>query len=300
MSQSSPNTSLSLSTRLLCYLGPPSAILLTYSASSQAALITSLAFIPSGICYHYWKKENKLDSSRRGELEPLVWTYVSAGTVGVAAVGTIQLAIYGLFYAVEALIYGYPTVSKNWIFNIVTSFIAIGLVEGAMKTLPVIYARRKGSSQSQKPSNRAYVDYVLAGVLGLDLAQSIEWISRICVDGQKTSPEILLLLFTRLAMGSSSSLLFGTSTALRAVRKDHLGEDMSSWSVIAPSVISMGIFNFVILSSGTLAGKVGWQYPTDSKMQAGLIGTLAGVVGLTTWQVMRDWKLVNEHDAEEI
>lgn len=233
----------------------------------------------------------------------MVWTYASAGTIGLAGVGFTQLAIYGLFYSVyapEALIDGHSATSTNWIFNIITSFIATGLVGGIFGILPVIYARRRASTESQIPRNRASIDYVLAGVLGLDLAQSIEWLSRICVGTQTTSPEILRILFTRFAMSTFMSILPGISIALRSVRKDCLGEDMSWWSVIAPSVISQGIFNFVVMSSSTLEGKIGWHFPTDTKMQVGLIGTLAAVVGLTIWQVTQDWKLLNEQDTKNI
>lgn len=240
-----------------------------------------------------------MNSSCRGELEPLVWTYVSAGTVGLAGMGIIQLMIYGLFYAVEALVDGYPDTSKNWIFNIITSLITTGLLEGVAKVLPVLYARRRGSAESRKPRNRAYVDYVLAGVLGLDLAQNLQWLPRFCIQEHETLPRTVHMLFTRFMMGTLVSLVLGTSTALRAIRKDHLDQKLNWWSVIAPSVISYGLFNFAILSCGTLAGQTGWQFPSDTKMQAGLIGTLVGVIGVTIWQVMQDWRLVNEHEVEK-
>ncbi|KAE9962541.1 hypothetical protein EG328_000347 [Venturia inaequalis] len=227
MSQLSPNTSISFCTKLLCYLGPPLIILLTYSASPQAALLTPLAFVPSTLFHPYLKRINKVGSSCRGEPEPLIWTYTSAGTVGPAGVAITQLIIYSFFYLLKTLADSSPSSSRNSIFNIVTSFIATALVEEVARVLPLIYARRRCSAESRKPGNRAYIYYILAGLLGLDLAQSITWLTRIYADGQETFPEILLLLSTRIAIGASGSRLRGTSTALRAIRKYHLGERLS-------------------------------------------------------------------------
>lgn len=123
------------------------------------------------------------------------------------------------------------------------------MVEGVARVLLLIYAHRRYSIESRKLGNRAYIYFFLAGVLGLDLAQSIAWLTLIYTDGQETFPEILLLLSTRIAIVTSGSLLRGTSTDLHAIRKDYLGERLSWWLVIVPSVLSDGISNLVISST---------------------------------------------------
>ena len=91
-------TSLSLSARLLCYLGPPSAILLTSLVSPKTGLLSPLAFLPAGIFFHpktrrrLQSKEPKNSQSSRPEprelgagdadLEPLLWTYVTTAALG--------------------------------------------------------------------------------------------------------------------------------------------------------------------------------------------------------------------------
>jgi RsiW-degrading membrane proteinase PrsW (M82 family) len=326
MSQPPSKTSLSLSARLFCYLGPPAAILLTSIASPQTALLSPLAFIPSALCFRYWKKNNNVDSSRRGDLEPLIWTYASVGTIGLVGAAVTQLAIC---YAAATLLFGsgesrtnffnelqLGTIAdltvdeltrratlaaswQNWIFNGIFTFIAAGLVEEALKCLPIVYARRRGTPKSRKPRDRAYIDYALAGALSFGVVECIGSIYGACIDGQKTLPKILLTLFERVVIGSFGHLLLGFSTALRAIRKDYCGEDMSWWSVVVPSVISHGVFNFVAISCSALEGNVGWTHPTSTKILAAMFGVLVGVVGLTIWQVRQDWMLLNEHDAKQ-
>jgi hypothetical protein len=324
MSQATSNTSLSLSARLLCYLGPPLAILLTSIASPQTALLSPLAFIPSAICFRFWKKGNDAAPARRGELEPLIWSYASVGTIGLAGAAVTQLAIC---YAAGRILFGSESTYffkelqrgttarltideimsraalaatwQNWVFNAIFTFIAAGLVEEALKFLPIVYARRRGTRESRKLRDRAYIDYALAGALSFGIVECIGSMYGACVDGQKTLPKILLTLFERVVIGSFGHLLLGTSTALRAIRKDYYRENLSWWSVIAPSVISHGAFNFVALSCSTLEGNVGWVHPTSTKITAGMFGVLVSLVGLTMWQVKRDWKLVKEHDAKQ-
>ena len=93
MSHSTRTTSPSLPARITCYLGPPSAILLTSLASPQTALLSPLAFLPTACLFRTWRRSNTAYPSRRAELEPLIWTYAAAGTVGLIAVMLVQMAI---------------------------------------------------------------------------------------------------------------------------------------------------------------------------------------------------------------
>ena len=83
----SRGTSLSLPARLLCYLGPPSAILTTTLASPATALLSPLAFLPSAWFFRRWRRTSGED------LEPLIWTYAAAGTVGLATTAIVQMGI---------------------------------------------------------------------------------------------------------------------------------------------------------------------------------------------------------------
>lgn len=113
MSKLTSNTSLSLSARLFCYLGPPTAILLTSMASTQTALLSPLTFIPSALCFWQWKRANNANPSHRSELEPLTWTYASVETLGLAGAAVAQL---GLCYAAGTLLFGSAEL-RDYIFN---------------------------------------------------------------------------------------------------------------------------------------------------------------------------------------
>jgi hypothetical protein len=103
MSQLPSNTSLSLSARLLCYLGPPSTTLLVSVASPRTGLLSPLAFLPTAFFYKKWRESNTTNPSRRGELEPMIWTYALTGTVGLLAAALLQL---GIGIALSTLLFG--------------------------------------------------------------------------------------------------------------------------------------------------------------------------------------------------
>jgi hypothetical protein len=72
MSQPPQNTSLSLSTRLTLYLGPPSVILLASLASPKTGLLSPLAFLPTVSAYLAWSTSNTHNPSQRAPLSALL------------------------------------------------------------------------------------------------------------------------------------------------------------------------------------------------------------------------------------
>jgi RsiW-degrading membrane proteinase PrsW (M82 family) len=182
MASPTPNTSLSLSARLVTYLGPPSVILLTGFGSPKTALLSSIAFIPTGVFFDNWHRRTRgrgisssgsdskhvVTASRYGELEPMVWIYAATATLGVPASVVLQL---GLGTGFAALFFGdgkravikeflRPAVDgltpaqiayrasvagswPYWGFLASISFFAMGLGEEALKYLPVMWARRR-------------------------------------------------------------------------------------------------------------------------------------------------------------
>ena len=103
MSHPTQNTSLSLFARLFCYLGSPSAILLTTIASPRTGLLSPLAFLPTAWFYKKWRESNTRNPISRAELEPMIWTYATTGTVGLAGAALVQLAAG---YATSTLLFG--------------------------------------------------------------------------------------------------------------------------------------------------------------------------------------------------
>ncbi|CAF9936810.1 hypothetical protein IMSHALPRED_010909 [Imshaugia aleurites] len=323
MSHPAPNTSLSLSARLLCYFGPPSAIILTSIASPRTALLSPLAILPTAWLFHRWRESNNVSPARRGELEPMIWTYAAAGTVGLTAVMLVQLFTC---YAVSTLLFapGEPrkdfwhefrrstaeglTADKlthraklavswqNWVFNSAFTFIGAGLFEEILKYLPIAYARRRGTAEQRQQRNRAYLDYALAGALSFGVMENIGFLYASCEQGHESWRKLTLTLFERMVVGALGHLLAASLTALRAIRRDYYGDPMSWWAVVGPSVILHGTFDFVAMSASALDGNVGWIHPTGVWSTTAMFGLIGGVVATAAWQVGREWKTLEDCD----
>jgi PrsW family intramembrane metalloprotease len=326
MSHPAQNTSLSLSARLLCYLGPPSVILLTSIASPRTGLLSPLAFLPTVWFFQKWRESNNKNPSRRGELEPMIWIYAATGTVGLAIVVLIQI-VTG-FAASRILFFGSGKTRRdffnefqrstidglsadeltrraelavswqNWVFNSLLTFGMAGLVEETLKYLPIAYARRRGMAEQRQRRNRAYIDYALAGALSFGVVESIAFLYASCEKGHETWPKWVLTLFERMVVGSLGHLLVASSTALRAIRRDYYRDQLSWWGVVGPSVILHGTFDFVAMAFSALEGNVGWIHPTDLRNTTAMLGLCTSLVATAAWQVRREWKALDDRDRQ--
>ena len=324
MSHPTPNTSLSLSARLFCYLGPPSAILLTYIASPKTAFLSPLAFLPTAWLFTKWRASNTINPSRRGELEPLLWTYATAGTLGLITVMLFQIAICT---ATSTILFGSGPMREtfwtefargtidgltadeltrraqlasswqNWVFNGVLTFVVAGLGEETLKYLPIAYARRRGTAEQRKPRNRAYIDYAGAGALSFGFVEMLGFLYSACEQGQEPWPRLIFTIAER-AVGSLAHVLVASLTAMRAIRRDFYGDRMSWWAVVGPSVILHGIFDFVAMGTSALEGNVGWIHPVGVGNTTAMIGLIGAVIATAAWQVRREWKKLSDYDRE--
>lgn len=264
MAQPGQNTTLSTSARLFCYLGPPSAILVTFYLSPKAALLSPVAFIPTVWGYKKWQEANAADPSRRADLESLVWTYALTATLGLATASIIQA---GIGYGIATLLYGNgearsfllqeamrPTAAglspevierraeiasslRYTTLYVVTLFTAAGAGEELLKVLPILYARRRGTPEQRKPRNRAYLDYAIASSLAFGVVEGLGFLYSSCVNGRETGSKLALTLVERFALGSSGHILMAVLSALRATRRDYYGEtNLSWWKVLGPSI----------------------------------------------------------------
>lgn len=323
MSHPAQNTSLSLSARLLCYLGPSSAILLTSIASPRTVLVSPLALLPTAWFYKKWRESNNINPSCRGELEPMIWIYATAGTVGLTTVVLVQIVICK---AASAILFGSHTMRKdfwnefqrstidgltaealtrraelaaswqNWVFNSAFTYITAGLVEETLKYLPIVYACRRGTAKQRQRRNRAYIDYVLADALSFGVIESIGFLYASCEKGHVTWPKLILTLFERIVLGQLGHLSAACLTALRAIRRDYYGDQLSWWSVVGPSVILHGTYDFGALAFSALEGNVGWIHPTGVRNIIAMLGLGIGLVATATWQVKQEWKSLDIHD----
>ncbi|KAK3719078.1 hypothetical protein LTR37_004642 [Vermiconidia calcicola] len=323
----SENTYLSLSARLFCYLGPLSTIALTAFASPKTALLSPLAFVHTGYLYKKWYDANRAEPSRRGKLEPMVWTFATAGTLGLEAMAVIQAAVG---YAICTLIFGNGETRsyfleevgrssiagltddelahraelawswKNWILYGLTCFGLAGFLEEALKYSPIAWARRRRLKDDSKLRNRAYLDYALSSALSFGLVEGIGFLYASCVHGEENGSKLALTIFERLMLGSSGHLLMAALTALRAIRRDYYGEKyMSWWSVVGPSIVLHGAYDFGAMIFSASEGHVGWIHPTSTRKTIMMLLMAFGFLFTEMMLVRRELRILKDRDRQQ-
>ena len=335
MSHLSANTSLSLSARLALYLGPPATILLISIASPVTGLLTPLAFLPAAGLYKAYATSASKDSSRRANLEPLIWTCVLSTTVGVAAATAVQ-AFVG--YSTATVLFGNgeardyfvreamrastdglsaqdisqrAALAWSWqttAFNAICSFVGAAITEETLKYSPVAYCRRnlKRVDNERKIRSRAQVDYALAWGLGLGLVEAVGGIYAAVTDAQATWPSIGLTVAERVVLGVSAHLFTAALSATRSIRKDQeSGYTMSKrsiatfFSIIGPSTFLHGATNFGLFSFSAWNGNLGWIHPTDTTQCIGMLGMYCTALGAAAWLTRREWRRIEDGEREK-
>ena len=323
MPQPPQNTSISLSTRLLCYLGPPSAILLISSASPKTALLSPLALVPTALAFKQWQKSNEINPSSRGKLEPMIWIFASVGTLGLTTVTFVQFAIVKTASALlftstkmkedywkefkRSTIDGLTTDQltrrselaaswQNWVLIGLFTFVAAGLVEETLKYLPIAYARRRETPKERKERNRAYIDYAVAGALSFGLLENIGYIYVACESSHEAWPKLLLTVFERSVLGGIGHLTMGALTALRAIRRDCYGDKLSWLEVVGPAILFHGTYDFVAFAFSASDGNVGWIHPAGVKKTVAILSMAFGLIGTALWRVREEWKTIESYD----
>ncbi|KAF7116899.1 hypothetical protein CNMCM5793_005529 [Aspergillus hiratsukae] len=324
MTSVAPNSSLSLSTRLLCYLGPPSALLLIATTSPKTALLSPLSLVPTAVFYRKWRKSSEAAPARHAELEPLIWTFTLSGTLGLAAAAAVQM---GICQAVSAVLFSSEELRRefwdefsrttiaglteaqlmrraelasswqNWVFNGALTYLAAGLVEEVLKYIPVIYARRRDAKRKQR-RDRSYIDYVLAGALGFSVVENIGFIYTACEGGHESWTKLLLTFVERVVLGQLGHLSVACLTALRATRRDYYGDSLGLWGVIGPAGLFHGTYNFAVMGASALEGNVGWIHPNGLQNSVLVLGLVSGMIGMAVQKVKGEWEKVQrlEHD----
>ncbi|KAI9752644.1 MAG: hypothetical protein M4579_005538 [Chaenotheca gracillima] len=296
-------------------------------ASPRVAILAPIAFVPTAWFYRRWRDSNKSNPSRRGELEPMIWTYAAVGTVGLVADIVVQM---GICYATTALLFGLGEANdtywaefqrstiegisaeditrratlaaswQNWVFNGVLCYLVSGVVEETLKYLPVAYARYrqdKGKTQQGPRRNRSYIDYALAGALSFAMVENIGFFYAAAVSGHETGARLVFTIVERL-FGSLGHLTIACLTALRATRRDYYGAKMSWWAVVGPAMLFHGTSNFVGITASTLEGNPGWIHPKGVWLTTAMLGLIAGLNGAALWLVKREWEAVDELDRQ--
>lgn len=299
MLQPGPNTTLSLSARLVLCLGPPSVVAGTAYLSLRTGALSFLALLPSWYGFTSWYRNVKIGGIQRADLEPLVWTYLLSATVGVASVsgmqGVVGYVLSTLFYGTgearsrflkevmrtsvagldsETLLYRAATANslRYRAFVSLFFFTAAGVGEELLKLLPTFYARRRAAKEERKLRKWEYLDYVLSSSLAFGLVEGIGFLYSACETSLETGWKLALTVFERLIIGSSGHILMAVLSALRATRRDYGGErGMSWWKIIGPAAAIHGAFDVGALlfsaSEVSIVGSDVWMYFVANDVQ---------------------------------
>ena len=133
-------------------------------------------------------------------------------------------------------------------------------MEEPLKYSSIVYARRRVAGEPGKRRDRAYLDYAVAGALGFGVVEAIGFIYAAVESGGETWLRLMFTLLERVA-GSLVHLLVAALMALRAIRRDFYGDQMSWCAVVGPSISLHGMYDFVALGASALEGNVGWIHP---------------------------------------
>jgi RsiW-degrading membrane proteinase PrsW (M82 family) len=236
MSQSS--TSLSILGRFLYYLGPPVILYFVYSRSPKVALATPITFIPTAVLYNKWREANITSPSRRGELEPLLWTYVA--TIIVCLIISLP-QIFMLYVLANMFSLADEEMSefmantsswRKWAFLATFTFCTAATEEG-IKYLSIVYARRRNRQRERSVArtekdderrrqtrrfdgDRAYIDYAIACGLGFGIFEAVGYLFG---QAHKSNIDFIRALAERL-IGCVGHVTWILPTALRAIRRD--------------------------------------------------------------------------------
>ncbi len=254
----------------------------------------------------------------------MIWTYAAAGTVGLATVLLIQIVTCsvasillfgsgqtkndfwtefqrsttdGLTVDVLARRAELAASWQNWVFNSLLAFVVAGLGEETLKYLPIAYSRRRGTVEQRQQRNRAYIDYAVAGALSFGIVEHLGFLYAACEQGHEPWPKLMLTVCERM-VGSLGHLLMASLTALRAIRRDYYGDQMSWWAVVGPSIILHGTHDFVAMTASALEGNVGWIHPTGLRNTTVMFGLIGGLIATAAWHVKREWKVLDDRDRK--
>ena len=112
----------------------------------------------------------------------------------------------------------------------------------------------------------------------------------------RAGPDLPCRVFERVIIGGAGHITMAVLTALRAIRRDYYGDQLSFLQIIGPAVLYHGTFHFVCFGVSAWEGNVGWIHPTGLGPTSVLFGSCLGLVGTAMWQTSREWRGLEKRD----
>ncbi|KIX94511.1 uncharacterized protein Z520_09897 [Fonsecaea multimorphosa CBS 102226] len=274
-----------------------------------------------------------LERSRHGhhqqriDLRILIWTYILTGTVGITVAMAVQsvlayllalLCFHGHTTAMSYLAETMKTTEDDikaldeahrrrrhemarrrgyWVFMLLFSFLAAGLVEEgikyiAIRTAMLALAQQQRSSHTGKgvSTERDNITIAVSAALGFATAENIAFLFAAArgrkgsgaKDSRQDTTFVLLTAVERVVLGitghATTAALIGVNMLIRDHHLNHyhhhhhhhhtLGRSTTSismnptlWLILRDPALFHGFFNFMLFAVSALEGHVGWVHP---------------------------------------
>ncbi|EXJ71709.1 uncharacterized protein A1O5_05517 [Cladophialophora psammophila CBS 110553] len=308
-------------------------------ARTKLPLIGGLLLTCSPSIYLYSLETSPDDHHQRTDLNVLVWTYILTGTVGIAVAMLVQSLLAYLLaficfnghtnattYLAEMMENEHDDIKNEahrrrrlemsrrpgyWVFMLLFSFVAAGLVEEVVKyiattTMLGLLAQRSPSSHGGRiGSARDHITVAVSAGLGFATVENIVFFSaaarrRKPVGGaapaapnesQKAAMLALMTAVERVLLGipghAMTAALIGVNMLVRGHQQHHLGHGhdfsgaskmmSSAWLVVRDSVLFHGCSNFVLFAVSAAEGNVGWVHPRRARTACFVLAVLVGL-----------------------
>lgn len=279
--------------------------------SSKAALLTPLAFLPTALFYYVWVRQCQHMPARRAYLNGLIWIYVLMGSLGTIVLSIAQLSAHfltvsfllgdaapaywieflrgtaeGLTHEERMRRADMAATWQNWVLMLLFSYVMAGGMEEILKYMPILYARRQCNKHKACRREPMYIDFSIAGGLGLVTVECIGYIVDTCHSGLPGWVAPLVTLAQRQVAGTMGHVVVSLLTSYRAARADRRTLSSSWFRILLPAFVLHGSAIMAVFVACTVQGHVGWVHPTEVISIIGLYGNYFLVVlltGLLAW-----------------
>ncbi|KAI0376259.1 protease prsW family-domain-containing protein [Hypomontagnella monticulosa] len=302
----------SRSTKILLWAVLPALFIGLVILSPVTAFLSLFILAPTFLLLRY---DGTHPADQRVDLETFIWTYMLTGTVGVAAVILVQLAVstalcFALFPTTaitvltevgrsepdvanldaDALATRHQIASdvRYWVFMLAFAFSAAAIPEEFLKYSGVAYAKRRGRIAHEQN----YVTLGAAAALGFSTFENIGFVYAAALADNGVT-DLLVSLAERVLIGSPMHVMGGLLIGMNAACRDFRGEVLSLTRILTVPVLFHGTWDFSLFGVSALDGNVGWVHP-HGKSLALVFGIAITILGTLTFVVQRrfaDWKI---------
>lgn len=267
--------------------------------SPLTAALLPILLLPTVWLFWTW---NASDSGPSADAETMAWLYLASGTIGMIAVTMLESM---LSYGFAILLFGSDTKTylaewtvqnddrahyvdvystqhsdvrkqmvSSWqylLFLVVTSYIAIAMVEEGVKYCSLMVVRRYRAVANEAD----YITYAMASALGFGTVEGVAFIYQACQS--ESGPIIALYVFQRVFLGTPGHAMTNCLLAINVIRRDLRGQHMSLWQVVRLPVFLHGTFDFGLFYITAVNGNIGWVHPENG---ISLVLVLALAIGM--------------------